>query len=122
MADERPDGAMLRWILAGIAAVVGVGLIAWLIATVIPQVASQAVPGSTDADQLTTACRVAGPADGEVCQRALRVFAAIDEGQCDAARVQAAPVLAVGADASPLARKVREVVEARLAERCPSTP
>lgn len=122
MADERPDGAMLRWFVAGIAAVVGVGLIAWLIATVVPQVATQAVPGSTDADQLTTACRVAGPTDGEVCQRALRVFAAIDEGRCDAARVQAAPVRAVGADGSPLARKVREVVEARLAERCPEAP
>jgi hypothetical protein len=122
MADERAGSAGLRWAMAGVASLAGVALIAWVIASLIPQIASDAVPGQNEITQLKTACRFAGPSDGELCQRALRALAAIDEGRCEAALVQGAQVLAVDDQASPLARKARAIIEGRLRARCPAAP
>lgn len=115
------DGGMavwLRWAIAGVAALVGVVLIAWVITTLVPQLASRAGPGLADTDQLTTACRLAGRVDGQHCQRAQRVFALINEGECVAAERQAGPLLSIDTSHSPLAQKIREVTAAQLQTRC----
>ena len=122
MDEERASGVGLRWAIAGIAALLGAAGIAWLIASIVPRIADEAVGGRAEAEQLATACKFAGPIDGELCQRSARVTAALDEGRCEAARQLAVPILAVDGQASPLAQKLREVTELRLAERCGEQP
>jgi hypothetical protein len=111
-----------RWALAVVTALVGVALIAQLIATLVPQITGEIVGGKTSMEQLVTACRLAGVVEAELCQRADRVFAAIEDGRCEAAHAQAKRVLGVGDDEASLSIKIREVVRDRLDERCPAAP
>lgn len=120
MDEERAGGVGLRWALAGVAALLGAGAIAWLIASIVPQIADETVGGRGELEQVATACKLAGPIEGELCQRAARVTAAIDEGRCEAARGLATPVLAVDEQGSPLAQKLRDVTRIQLDQRCPA--
>jgi len=122
MDAERASGVGLRWAIAGVAALVGAAGIAWLIASIVPQIADEAVGSRGEIEQIATACKLAGPIEGELCQRAVRVSAALDEGRCEAAKLLAAPILAVDDRASPLAQKLRGVTQMRLDERCAEAP
>lgn len=116
----KDDNSWIRWVLAGGAAVVAITLLALLIGTVVPRGGGEVV-GGVDVDQLEMACRISGGQHAMLCQRMLRVDAAIDEGRCTAARAQARPLLAVP-DGEDLPARIRGYVQARLDARCAEKP
>ena len=117
---ERSVGSLVRWALAGLAALIGVLVLAQVIGSMVPKVVGEAGISGTDRDQLATACKLAGRVDGELCRRADRAMQAADAGQCEAARAYASPIFSVDERSSPLAQRLKETVALLLAERCPS--
>ena len=115
--EERSSGTLIRWALAAIAALVGVVVLAQVIGSLVPQVVGES---GSEREQISVACRLAGRVDGELCRRADRAMLAADDGQCEAARAYASPVLAVDEEASPLAQRLRALLVERLEQRCPA--
>lgn len=118
---EASVGSLIRWALAGLAALIGVLVLAQIVGSMVPQFAGEAGVTGDDREQLAVACKLAGRSDGELCRRAERAMLAAEEGSCTAARAYASPVLSVDEQASPLAQRLKQTVELTLAERCPAT-
>lgn len=113
--DEVTDRSWGRWVLAALAAVATIGVLVFLIGSIIPTVTTGPKIGGVGMEELRTACKLVGREDRDLCQRVFRVDAAIDEGRCQAAEVQARPVLALPEGTSPLRDRLRTYTEARLA-------
>jgi len=114
MGDGR-DRPWIRWVLAGAAALVSLVLLAVVIGSLVPRYSGGTVIGGVGSDDLRTACKIAGGDDMALCQRVFRIDAALKDGRCAAARLQARPVLALPAGQSPLRDRLRAYAEARVA-------
>lgn len=112
--DEVKDNPWGRWVLAAIAAVLTLVLLAFAIGAIVPRMTTGPQIGGVGMEELRTACKLVGREDRDLCQRVFRVDAAIDEGRCQAAQVQARPVLALPEGQSPLRDRLRSYTTARL--------
>jgi len=112
--DDIPDRSWTRWALAGGAALVTIVVLAFVIGSLVPQRRQGVVIGGVGMEELRTACTLTSRTDRDLCQRVFRVDAAVDDGQCTAAQVQARPILALEEGESPLRDRLRAYTLARL--------
>mgnify|MGYP004247014303 FL=1 len=96
------------------AALLTIMLLGLIIGSLVPRTGTGPIIGGVGMEELRTACKLTSPDDRLLCQRVFRVDAAIDDGQCTAARVQARPILALPEGENPLHDKMRDYTLARL--------
>lgn len=117
MSEDTPDRAWLRWVFAAVTAVVTIALLALLIGALVPRQRTGPVVGGVDVDELRAACGMVSGDDAVLCQRVARVTAAVDDGKCVAAEVQARPVLAASAEPGTLREQLKIYTQAQM-DRC----
>lgn len=109
------EGGWGRWALAAGSAALVLMVLLVVIGLIVPNAPKEQL-GGVDVETVKTACKVVTGEDARLCQRMLRVEAAIEEGRCELAHNQAGPLLELSDEG--LQGQLRTYTEALLTARC----
>lgn len=116
---KREGSSLILWVLAGLATILTVGVLVATVGSVVPALTQGPVVAGVDIKELDTACKMSSGRDRMACSAIDRMEAALEDGNCMAAKVQARSALEGSSSASLLANKLADYARSRL-ETCQS--